>query len=333
MESLSARVGPGHGAAIRRVRSIGRTGVAVGLSSALVLIGQAALPTSGQAAAAAKTASHSSSRDTAATNKALVLKFNEVLFDNPGLDPAQIPGIVAQYTTTSYKEHNPTVADGQAGLIGLVTFLHKVIPTSRMYVQRAIAQGNLVLLQSHAVPVPGAPGQSIIDIFRVDHGLIAEHWDNIENVPAATANGHDLFSTQSSPQTSDPDPSVSTAGSELVVAAYLYDLVHHGLSAVDRFVAPNVYQHDPLIADGTAALKAYYTGVYAASPKAIITVARVVAEGDLVAVHYHFQKDPSDLGQSVVDIYRVRNHKIVEHWDGVQDVLDPAKALNGNGMF
>ncbi len=316
---------------------MGRVSIAVGLSSA-VLIGQAVQLTSSQAApvtAATTTANsqRSTAANTAAANKALVLTFNELLFDNPSLDPAQIPGIVAKYTATSYKEHNPTVADGQAGLIGLVTFLHGVIPNSRMYVQRAIAQGNLVLLQSHSVPEPGAPGQSIIDIFRVDHGLIAEHWDNIENVPASTVSGHDLFSTLSLPQTSDPDPSKSTAASVLVVAAYVYELVHHNSAGVDRFVAPGVYQHDPLIADGTAALKAYYAGIYAANPKAILTVARVIAEGDLVAVHYHFQKAPGDLGQSVVDIYRVRNNKVVEHWDGVQDVPDPKTALNGNGMF
>ena len=59
---------------------------------------------------------------------------------------------------------------------------------------------------------------------------------------------------------------------------------------------------------------------------------RVVAEGDLVAIHAHYRTSPEDRGQSVVDIFRVRwDGKIVEHWDAVQDV--PATSANDNTMF
>jgi predicted SnoaL-like aldol condensation-catalyzing enzyme len=40
---------------------------------------------------------------------------------------------------------------------------------------------------------------------------------------------------------------------------------------------------------------------------------------------------PDDLGQAVVDIFRVEDGRIVEHWDVLQPV--PAESANSNGMF
>jgi predicted SnoaL-like aldol condensation-catalyzing enzyme len=60
-------------------------------------------------------------------------------------------------------------------------------------------------------------------------------------------------------------------------------------------------------------------------------IKRVIAEGDLVAIHNHVTSGPTDRGRAVVDIFRVENGKVVEHWDVVQDV--PAKSANDNTMF
>jgi len=60
----------------------------------------------------------------------------------------------------------------------------------------------------------------------------------------------------------------------------------------------------------------------------------VIAEGDIVVVHSHGFTDPSDskdLGEASVDIFRVENGKIVEHWDVIQPV--PEKSNNSNTMF
>jgi predicted SnoaL-like aldol condensation-catalyzing enzyme len=56
-----------------------------------------------------------------------------------------------------------------------------------------------------------------------------------------------------------------------------------------------------------------------------------IAEGDLVAVHSHYVNAPGERGQAIVDLFRVRGGKIVEHWDVIQDV--PATSANDNGMF
>jgi predicted SnoaL-like aldol condensation-catalyzing enzyme len=48
-------------------------------------------------------------------------------------------------------------------------------------------------------------------------------------------------------------------------------------------------------------------------------------------VRYHYQPTPADRGQAVAETFRVRDGKIVEHWDVVQDV--PATSANPNTMF
>ncbi|MDO9927274.1 hypothetical protein Q7431_11050, partial [Glaesserella parasuis] len=62
------------------------------------------------------------------------------------------------------------------------------------------------------------------------------------------------------------------------------------------------------------------------------TVKRVLADGDLVALHVHSQLNEKDKGEAVVDIFRFdENGKIVEHWDVIQAV--PEKTESGRGMF
>jgi len=104
------------------------------------------------------------------------------------------------------------------------------------------------------------------------------------------------------------------------------------IDAADKYLAPEYHQHNPAIPNGTAGLAELFAGLFRQFPNLTVERKRVIAEGDLVAIHSHYRTGPEDRGQSVVDIFRVRaDGKIVEHWDVVQDV--PATSANDNTMF
>lgn len=102
-------------------------------------------------------------------------------------------------------------------------------------------------------------------------------------------------------------------------------------SAVDRFIAPDYIQHNPNVETGSAPLKAFLDHIKAVNPEGVHDVKRMFADGDHVIVHYHVRRWPGDIGWAVVDIFRIENGLIAEHWDVAQDVV--VKGPNPNGMF
>ncbi|MFI7004441.1 nuclear transport factor 2 family protein [Nocardia sp. NPDC050175] len=89
-------------------------------------------------------------------------------------------------------------------------------------------------------------------------------------------------------------------------------------SAVDRWVAPDYKQHSSLAADGPEALRKLVTGL---GPDFHYEGARVIADGNLVALHgvyTGFGPDPL-VG---FDIFRVdANGKLAEHWDALTPLV------------
>ncbi len=101
--------------------------------------------------------------------------------------------------------------------------------------------------------------------------------------------------------------------------------------AVELFVGQNYKQHNPYAGDGKEAFITFFEARAKEYPEARMEIKRSIAEGDLVVVHVHSKLNPSDRGRAIVDIFRVENGKVVEHWDVVQDI--PEKAANTNTMF
>jgi predicted SnoaL-like aldol condensation-catalyzing enzyme len=240
--------------------------------------------------------------------------------------------VVDRYVRPDYIQHNPLAPDGAETLKNLGVAIHQQFPDAEYDIKRVVSEGDLVLVHSNVVMVPGTRGQAVFDIFRFQGGKIAEHWDVGQSVPESSVNGNDMFSTVSWPRTSQPGPGFLTAyNKKLVTAAFDQLLVKKDLSAVDRFWGPEYHQHNPGIADGVAGVKSGLGAYFDAFPQLKVTPKRVIAEGDLVAVHSHYVPAPGERGQAIVDLFRVRGGKIVEHWDVIQDV--PASSANGNGMF
>ncbi|RYF61095.1 MAG: hypothetical protein EOO27_03430 [Comamonadaceae bacterium] len=101
--------------------------------------------------------------------------------------------------------------------------------------------------------------------------------------------------------------------------------------AAASVIAENYKQHNPQVPDGKAAFVDLLTANFAKNPNSNATVVRSAVDGDLVYLHVHSTNGPDDSGQAIVDIFRVDNGAIVEHWDVIQPV--PQTAANSNTMF
>ena len=90
-------------------------------------------------------------------------------------------------------------------------------------------------------------------------------------------------------------------------------------------------QHNPYVADGKKPFVSYFKGFFKENPQSRARIIRSAVDGDLVWVQVHSTKNPADRGEAVVDIFRVQNGKIVEHWDVIQEI--PEESANRNTMF
>ena len=102
-------------------------------------------------------------------------------------------------------------------------------------------------------------------------------------------------------------------------------------SAFERWVDPGYIQHNPYVATGRAAAVDFLTGFIEQNPAYHAKIHRIIADGNLVAVHSQVWMKEGDNGSAVVDILRVKGCRVLEHWDVLQPV--PEQAANSNGMF
>ncbi|CCJ84321.1 nuclear transport factor 2 family protein [Cronobacter dublinensis] len=123
---------------------------------------------------------------------------------------------------------------------------------------------------------------------------------------------------------------VEEANRQRVITFYDRFFNQHDTAAAD-VVADDYRQHNPEVPDGKAPFVNYFSGFFRENPQSRAKVIRSAADGDLVWLQVHSTNGSHDRGQAVLDIFRVKDGKIVEHWDIIQDV--PEKAANANTMF
>ncbi|WP_436899514.1 nuclear transport factor 2 family protein [Acinetobacter gyllenbergii] len=108
-------------------------------------------------------------------------------------------------------------------------------------------------------------------------------------------------------------------------------LKHQVKQYADRYIGDQYIQHNPNVPDGKAPFVNFFSQKFSNNPQAKNVVKKAIAEGDLVVLHVHSTENDSDRGRAIIDIFRVENGKIVEHWDVIQNI--PEKSQNSNSMF
>ena len=121
------------------------------------------------------------------------------------------------------------------------------------------------------------------------------------------------------------------ANKKTVIALYNAALNEKDFDKARQYLGDKYTQHNPVAADGPEGLKGFIGFLKAKFPNNKSEIKRVFADGDYVIVHVHAVRTPGDRGNAIIDIFRLENGKVVEHWDAVQPI--PEKSANNNGMF
>ena len=121
------------------------------------------------------------------------------------------------------------------------------------------------------------------------------------------------------------------ANKKVAVGFYQAAINDKDFAAASRFLGPGYKQHNPTAQDGADGLKAFIDFLKSKFPAQKGDIRQVIAENDKVVLHVHSTRGDGTPGRAIVDIFRIANGKVVEHWDVIQDI--PEKSANTNGMF
>ena len=120
-------------------------------------------------------------------NKQNVMDFYDCLINRKDFDAARA------HVGPGYTQHNPLWPSGIDGMKTFAETLRRDFPDAKSEIKRAFADGDFVILHIHSVRTPGSRGRAIVDIFRMEHGKIVEHWDVIQDIPETSANPNGMF--------------------------------------------------------------------------------------------------------------------------------------------
>jgi predicted SnoaL-like aldol condensation-catalyzing enzyme len=127
------------------------------------------------------------------------------------------------------------------------------------------------------------------------------------------------------------DAAQQEANKKAVVEFYDKALNAKDFAAASAYFGPHYIQHNPTAPDGIEGFKGFLSFLHDKFPNSHSEIKKVLADGDYVILHVHAVREPGTRGAAIVDIFRLENGKIVEHWDVRQEI--PEKAANDNTMF
>ncbi|WP_184550239.1 nuclear transport factor 2 family protein [Mucilaginibacter sp. FT3.2] len=218
--------------------------------------------------------------------------------------------LIPQFILEDYKQHNPTVAQGRAGITGMINYLKTLPPPpegAKSPIIRAIQEGDMVV--THLDIQFMGKHMVVIDLFKLKDGMLAEHWDAIQEIPDEA--GLVVTATNG---TAEIDGAASAKISKRLVNAFYTAIINR--QAPVNLLKVDYVEHGATVSNTGKGLAEYLLTDHDRD----IKIHRVIAEGDFVVVQSQFKRG----GKAFVfyEILRVESGKIAEHWSVEQVVPD-----------
>ncbi|HTV21564.1 MAG TPA: nuclear transport factor 2 family protein [Polyangiaceae bacterium] len=247
--------------------------------------------------------------------------------------------VIEELVRPDYIQHNAQARDGREGLLELVATLQAQGGAS-VQIHRVLADDDYVAF--HSTYGEGDARLVAFDVFRLEQGQLAEHWDAFTQWvdPAATVSGNTLVDGTETVR----DRNLTEDNRELVTSMVREVFEEGRVERLADYIGSSYIQHNPNAGNGLRSTQAFFVAVKAQGvPLAYTASPLVVADGNFVLVgsegylgRLQGEAANPDMGPFAYtvfyDLFRVNGGKIVEHWDVIQRV-DPASVPHANGLF
>ena len=234
---------------------------------------------------------------------------------------------VKTYFNTDYIQHNPHVPTGIEPVLGFLPVLKEAKTTYKTH--RLLQDGDYIIFHNtyNNAEAFGTKEVVTFDVWRMEDGKVAEHWDNIAPKVDITASGR----SQVDGPTEIKDLDKTEANKTLV--KNLMEDVFFGKAPekITEYISAEQYdQHNPMVTDGLNGLmEALKALAEANNPFIYNKVHKVLGEGNFVLTMSEGEWNQKPV--AFYDLFRVDNGKIVEHWDVIEEI--PSEMAHNNGKF
>ena len=231
-----------------------------------------------------------------------------------------------------YIQHSPDLPDGWKPVWDLLQNRQEGFSSKQMKwlgPNGFLDNGNY-LVMFREVDHGDGPSKKFDLLYFDDDGLYAEHWDMAEAMADKTASGHSETSTAAQFTDNPVEYDQATEEANRRMIASMINLGWNGgelAKALSLYADQNYVQHNPHIGDGVKPLSELSNA--GKLPQRCYDIKFVLAQNDLVWVYSKVTE--KDAVNAVVDMFRVRDGMMVEHWDVSQAV--PNDMPHDNGMF
>jgi predicted SnoaL-like aldol condensation-catalyzing enzyme len=212
-----------------------------------------------------------------------------------------------KYLSEGFVDHS------DPGRVGRQGFLDRYEPMVARYADRAVwplrgfEDGSRVFLHTYQTYGRGQVSVVAMDVFDTDpDDNLTERWSVTVPLVSPTRSGRSQID---GPTFAEPD---GTVEHRRRVRGYVKDvLIDHRCDRIDAYLSGDYAEHSPHTADGTRGVARRLTDPD--GPWCYRHVTLTVGRGNYVATVG--EATVGDIGYQVIDLYRLVDSMIVEHWD------------------
>lgn len=234
---------------------------------------------------------------------------------------------VKQYFRKDYIQHNPHVPTGIEPVLGFLPALKGAGTTYQNH--RLLEDGEFIIMHNtyNNAEAFGAKEVVTFDVWRMQGGQVAEHWDAIAPIIKETASGRSQYDGPTTVKDID-----KTKENKQLIANFMEDVFFgQAPEKISEYISTEQYdQHNTMVKDGLDGLNEALS--YLISQNNMFDyhkVHRILGEGNFVLTQSEGRWNGK--AQAFYDLFRIKEGKIVEHWDVIQEI--PSSMAHNNGMF